>query len=123
MEVTGEFDTVLQLIGRARLAGVLTAEEIRQLAHIEVRALLGLGDVPSAVSRIDELLDSELPDSEGLYLAARCYYANHRYPNAAQYMHQALDHGVDVVRARRLAHLIAGQCGDKDLVERVNKHG
>jgi len=123
LEASGEFDTVLQLIGRARLAGVLKQEELRQLAHVEIRALLGMGNVPSAVSRVDELLASEPPDSEALYLAATCYYDDHRYPNAAQFMHKALDHGVDVRRARRLAHLIAGKCGDKELVERVNKHG
>lgn len=122
LEVSGEFDTVLQLIGRARLAGVLKKEEIGQLAHIEIRALLGVGNVPSAVSRVDELLAREPLDSEVFYLAANCYYADHRYPNAAQFMHKALDHGFDVGRGRRLAHLIAGKCGDRDLMERV-KHG
>ncbi len=123
LETTGEFQTLLQLIERARQAEVLTVDETRHVADLEIRALLGSNDVTNAVELVTALLANDAPRADLFYLAAQCHYAAHGYDTAAHYMHAALDRGMQIDQARRLALFIAGQSGDHRLTERVMKHG
>lgn len=117
-----EFDMVLSLIARAKDSGVLTLDERRRIDEIEVIALLGVNKVPEASARMSDLLNDEPCGPERLYLAAQCYYGAKDYAAAAEYMHRALDAGIDAQRARQVALLIAGHAGDAALSERVRHH-
>lgn len=115
----GEFSLALSLLRRSDTSNVLTSSEKRLAAELEVVALLRLNNTEDAINAVTAILANEPTALEPLFLAAQCYYDIRRFSDAGIHMHKALDAGIDVGRARRLALLIAGQTGDADLRKRV----
>lgn len=114
-----QYEEVIQFVQRSRAADVLTAAESRYANGLEIIALLKLGKIPEAVTRVKKLMEAEPPDADLNYLAAQCYYSAKEYSDAARYMHQGLDCGGNIVVMQQLALHIAGHSGDAALRKRV----
>ena len=65
------------------------------------------------------LLGEKSVQASDFHLAAACHYTAKNYQAAAEYMHKAIDHKIDINAVRKLALLIAGQAGDPTLPNRV----
>ena len=116
---TGEFDDAYNLIEKWEYGVDLKSGEIRYLKRKKLEvALADSSDekIKSSITNLKDLMDL---DERELLLLSLAYYRIKMYADAETKIVQALDLGADIVQARSLVRAIAGQTGNKKLVERV----
>ena len=114
-----QWETVLTIIARWEGADLLTKSERTKMDRIAVKALLETDQVPESEARLLLILQADDVESLDFLLAASWYYKAKNYSSANSYVRMALDRGIQKEKVRRLALLIAGQTGDKELKEIV----
>jgi len=117
----GDWLRVIEITARWRSEDILTPAEVKDLYRATTLALLQLGRVADAINDLKELLSHDPTEAVDLQLAAACYYEAKEYNLARDYIHRALDAGIEVAAAQRLALAIAGHTGDRQLRQRVTQ--
>src|SRR6266446_2643503 len=112
-----QWEKVLTVITRWEAADLLTKSESRKMDRIAVKALLQTDQVPESEARLLSILQADDVEPLDFFLAASWYYQAKDYASANSYMRMAINHGIQKERVRRLALLIAGKTGDKELKE------
>ena len=116
---TGEFNDAYNLIEKWEDGVDLKSGESRYLKRKKLEVALADNSDEKVKSCITDLKDLIDLDARELLLLSSAYYRIRMYANAETTIVQALDLGIDIVQARSLARLIAGQTGNKQLVGRV----
>jgi len=116
---TGEFDNAYNLIEKWENGVDLKDGELRYLKgkKLEV-ALVEKSDEKIQLS-INDFKNIEDLNVNELLLLSSAYYQVKMFPDAETTIIKSLDMGADIVLVRPLARAIAGQTGNKHLVERV----
>ncbi len=116
---TGEFDNAYNLIEKWENGVDLKDGELRYLKGKKLEVAL--------VEKLDEKIQLSINDFKNiedlnvneLLLLSSAYYQVKMFPDAETTIIKSLDMGADIVLIRSLTRAIAGQTGNKQLVERV----
>lgn len=116
---TGEYDGAYRLIEKWVHGVDLNSGEMRYLIIKKLEVALAERSDKNIQLSITDLKDLSDLDARELLLLSSAFYQTKMYPDAETTIAQALDLGADIIQARSLARAIAGQTGNKQLVERV----
>jgi predicted phosphodiesterase len=114
-----QWEQVLTVIARWRAVDLLTKAERRKMDRIAVKALLETNQIPDSEARLLSIVGADDAEPLDFFLAASWYYKANDYPSANSYMRMSLTGGIQKESVKKLALLIAGKTGDKELKEMV----
>ncbi|WP_292995264.1 metallophosphoesterase [Nitrosomonas sp.] len=116
---TREFDSAYNLIEKWEHGVDLKNGEKRYLKRKKLEVALTEKSNKNIQLNICDLKALPDLDREELLLLSHAYYQIKMYPDAETTILQAFELGADIVQARHLARAIAGQTGNRQLVEKV----
>jgi predicted MPP superfamily phosphohydrolase len=114
-----QWEQILTVIARWEAVDFLTRSERRKMDRIAVKALLETNQIPDSEARLLSILRADDAEPLDFFLAASWYYKANDYSSANSYIRLALTHGIQKEGVKKLALLIAGKTGDKELKEMV----
>lgn len=116
---TGEFGNAYNLIEKWEHGVDLKNGELRYLKMKKLEVVLAENSDERIQLSINDFKDIEDLNVKELFLLSSAYYQVKMFPDAETTIIKSLDLGADIMLVRKLARSIAGQTGNKHLVERV----
>jgi hypothetical protein len=114
-----EWEQILTVIQRWESANLLSESERRRADRYAVRALFETDRISDGKAKLASILEANGVEALDFFLAASCCYHARDYESANKHMRAALDRGIEKDQVRKLALLIVGKTGDKELREIV----
>jgi hypothetical protein len=115
----GDFEDAYDLIEKWEHGIDLKNGELRYLKGKKLEVALAEKSDEKIQLSINDFKDIEDLNVKELFLLSSAYYQVKMFPDAETTIIKSLDLGADIMLVRQLARAIAGQTGNKHLVERV----